>query len=1390
MYATDNKLFLFLVALLAASVAAQTRTFYFYPPDDSKWIAGRSYITNDPSNMDAAVALQLEPTKCGWYKATYTTANPPPSYVQIWLGKTGTDKIGSKGRLNDPNLNEESSAILAADPNDYIAAIGTIELNSKFQQLGNNIYFVADYGYEDGWSSTDPMLEDAERCSFKLAAFIYDTDRSVNCAFNVSAGFRRGIVQPTLDANRKLQFNTSDANQACFNNGHSACASNASNNNCIAGWSAADFSKAWDADSPSNVTRCYDLPFQRSLASLWEFNSNQLCRNGGVMDLNGNCSGYGGYLGGFFPDELQTAGDADYSECPTCLTTYGASGWQGLANTVNRWCCERAWGGTGNGTGDLSNAQTPAQITAAMTAAGCTTPLNGTGCATAGASNPGSMPNKNFSFCFESHAEFTYESDQEFFFSGDDDVWIFINGQLVLDLGGVHSAVPGYIKLDTIKTPEPLVEGKEYPIDIFFCERNVVQSNIRITTNMYVAQRSNFDVVSNLGSKTMCITASGGADCASKMGMGSSEQILCADDLVNGGYAVEFFMVRRGTTDTLWLEPSKNSDCNGDANVFECYNGIKVNNAIYTCGGFGQCQGNPAATAKVNIPGNFTVYVRPMQGNVQMAKPKMIDQFKSEAQTRVVWGNLTSEDDKVKLTLQDSYGDTAAREQNVMVGRATPVYVATGSWSDIGAYTSFLYDNEEDYVTTLSYSLSGYGSLKVTADSLGDTLATFPRRLPPSGVDTVWVHIPWSVGEQEYGLNVVSEAEDAPSLKIKTYHPVLRFTKEDYATSENPIGYNIFLSPGDTMPPLVGTGLQVYLVAEDTVRGGLCESCTFYLTDTSFTNNEDINDANKSGVIYADDIRMLNGKASIIISGLDVVKDTNHATWQVFGPNKELTNAEWTMLQFRESPIPQPRTSYIHDRNGDGIGDSISIEYSKSFFVDGLGSALADSLLPVLIEVVWDAKDTVRYHVSGYTPEFLKVRENVQNLYTDAAFRASNKAYWEKFVSTTEDSLLVIAEPTTAFSKTVLTQGKGTVISITPYIDIDKCPTTSSCPPAAFTYTPSQSAVLDRIPPIVVKAEYTMDKTKNCADNQNPGCRETLVVYLSEPIYADPDAGMDLTKNPFSYCFEYSQSSACLPSGTAVPVLNQAWNNLDWDWELPKQKNDRDTAYIVKYRQNKRDNMPIVYEHGTAAAGDSVLEMTYYAYKISGEETTRMPKGNDWIKIRPPSSGDVFRDAEGNVANPKEIGMQITGTNYFRKDQIKIGNISKDAQPGDPPLYGIFEDTSSRTPPWYTQKGREEARETLYKPGNVAELLPIPRGMKPDSVKYYHPGSVGTVFDVADNIANEVSKILDECAGKCFTEDGQPLTDLSIANGITVHAAPYYHTNLGTYTAHRDKLTA
>ncbi len=93
----------------------------------------------------------------------------------------------------------------------------------------------------------------------------------------------------------------------------------------------------------------------------------------------------------------------------------------------------------------------------------------------------------NYSFSMKISAQFKYVKGQYFEFRGDDDVWVYINNHLVVDIGGCHNPVERAVNLDTIGQHDPslkLVEGVEYPFHIFFSERNANGSNFKMRTSI------------------------------------------------------------------------------------------------------------------------------------------------------------------------------------------------------------------------------------------------------------------------------------------------------------------------------------------------------------------------------------------------------------------------------------------------------------------------------------------------------------------------------------------------------------------------------------------------------------------------------------------------------------------------------------------------------------------------------------------------------------------------------------------------------------------------------------------------------------------------------------------------------------------------------------------
>jgi fibro-slime domain-containing protein len=99
----------------------------------------------------------------------------------------------------------------------------------------------------------------------------------------------------------------------------------------------------------------------------------------------------------------------------------------------------------------------------------------------------------NFSFTSEVRYWFKFEKSKSYNleFVGDDDVWVFINGKLAVDLGGIHTPVEGSVTLDgSTASKFGLSEGNVYQIAVFQAERQTTSSSYKLTLSGFNAAPS------------------------------------------------------------------------------------------------------------------------------------------------------------------------------------------------------------------------------------------------------------------------------------------------------------------------------------------------------------------------------------------------------------------------------------------------------------------------------------------------------------------------------------------------------------------------------------------------------------------------------------------------------------------------------------------------------------------------------------------------------------------------------------------------------------------------------------------------------------------------------------------------------------------------------------
>lgn len=1076
--------------------------FVMIPPEYEDWMSDVPMISMDGGATGKM--LKAVPDMCGWYY--YVFFNEEISDNVVLFRASDDDRVDMIGA----NGNWETGPTATPIP------------LSLFFDFTDSLFFVPDEDQkttEDGFYYSKSDAEEFEgTCSYSLAALIYDTDASLHPAFscyslggegcqlkfpnvdsvtlrsaiNNCLGVQQGLVESTLNPTTKKPT-LSKTGEKCFIN-------------------KTFFNQLFNYTPGVNERRCYDMPFVRSADNKWEFDSD-------------NYISPGTQATGFYPVETPATAegnayvlldDPDQIPVPAARTKRKAEGpvFFGPAfraidpgenvPKIDILCNGPGWnrgedctGAFNTGSEDemaFAKAFVGADKYACVFGWSCETDApagwifykGGTDIPAARDSYSGSSSisyrwngERNQHYCFESHAHFTYNRGQRFSFRGDDDIWVFVDNKLAVDIGGTHLAAPGYVDLDNfVGLSGKLVPGQQYDIDIFFCDRRTTMSNVRIKTNMYIRQKTAIDIKktqdkSGNVSYNVCYSRSGDGSCVSALSKIAEVDSVCDDKISDLGIQISYTLVQGGSIESPAVADFENVTTPG---VYKC--GIDLTNI---------------ASPKINASnvclngGRYTLFMN-IEGKVQK-----VQSFRVTGDVDVVYE---------PAVVKNADGTPIAQyvpQTSAMGGTLVPVYVSAVDKPDTKSALEVLPDEARNISYTLAYS----PVMKIYAkNAAGEFVAVnsgMARVIDMSGVDTVYATVEMADLAQSSQPFTIGVTGRASVMTINFFKPTIMFVDQVPAT-KTVTGMELNES-GRYDELAVGVVYDYYLIAfKPDVNGNItptpctteCEGLKVRKAEATSSKIEFVNDE----AVFKD------GYASISVRALGEYRYNAEA--EADHPAKIVVEfsgrtVTYSPVYFRSLPIPLPVLADVFDVRGatpakgfdmasayfskdqdylDGIGDSIAVYYNRALHQDSLPEKLC---------VLWDSSSAESYN--PYKEGF-STSSKETTVYCNALVSVDKK----NANCSSKDGRCsnVITVGGLKLSSDVKTSGVGKVYSYSQFKDNDR-----DVVKQGFATT-----LTDRIAPIPLKAElFSMKNSKG-----EPTGRDSLVLTLSEPVQLKTDS--------------------------------------------------------------------------------------------------------------------------------------------------------------------------------------------------------------------------------------------------------------------------------------------
>jgi fibro-slime domain-containing protein len=1000
--------------------------FYIFLPNNTTWKSAEPYISEtDASGKTKEVAMYNDGANCGWYYRRYIDEEFPASVVVHRSDDTKLeDAIGMNGAWEESGAAEpiplKDLFDLYSTETGYNKAIYFVADAEESQKLPsqNQGWYVkrpdvtGKCGYDLAAKiyDTDASLHGAFSCNPDWNAGQTPAQAHANACYSASAKFQVlssatgempciGVTKGMVESELKVDPTTKKKYMQLTSKGKK----------CFGSTPDEAFKAMFNYTEGVNEEYCFNMPFEQAADGKFEFESDYYQSPGATVP------------GGFYPAEepppadmmisarlpaaenkrkaegpVYFCGDQEPSQTPLGLRTIHATegvpmsdlicngpGWDGgvdcdglfqggseftigenaIATQISRklgvtwngdgwaWSCSgltmpEGWPTYAEGSETKSTAQ-------GATYRWTSGKSDATVLTTAG---------RNQHFCFESHANFRFRPGLKFSFRGDDDIWVFIDNKLAVDLGGTHLAAPGYVDLDKFM---PTAEvGKSYDIDIYFCDRRTTMSNVHIKTNMFIEQTTGITTEGKQDTKDfiengnnhykICYKRSGGGSCAAAMG-GGGEKTLCGSEIKD---KISYIF----TQDKTGQDASKQkigSDA-FDANPVQYDGGIDVS--------------TPSAPVinedklKSILPSGKYYLI------IKIGSDQKAIEITIKGSLAVANRDAVTVDDNGNFSLPYEFKSQAMasnpkEDGSIDVNQMIPLYVAAMLDPCNGSATcndplEMQLSAGQEYSLQVSNPKAQFYAMKNGKLEVFNPAAS--RKIGEDGFDVIYVTIPFDEMETAVENVTVNVKGSARKAEIKFFVPRIVFVDSDST-------FKVVTQDKDTdTPRLKGSAYEFYIVA---LNGddSPCTDCNFTLTKGSKTS---------SGINIIDGGEVVNGRAKItIMSSMEYCRESEGpackgaATLHVVGPSPALMQAEYKNMQFQEPPVPTPLFADIFDVHGavsentmniptpyysaekeylDGIGDSLVIYYHRNFHKDSL---------PDKIAVFWDvdSKDSVLF---------------------------------------------------------------------------------------------------------------------------------------------------------------------------------------------------------------------------------------------------------------------------------------------------------------------------------------------------------------------------------------------------------------------------------------------